>query len=440
MRPNTKVQTLDPKVGKWKIWDVFPGHVTDEPDPSHIEVLRVALMNDDPSHWNDWRAANPTTKPSLARIEFAMGRNPNGSPQGVDLSHLNLSDANLNGCRLGFATINNTNLRGAQLRETLINQSSITNSDLADADLTQASMSAIRCVNTNFADADLSRALLHSSKLFACIFDGADMENALLDGALVAGCSFRQCAMTSARVTGADMSGCNLTGADLSSAHFAHTNLRSANLSGARIYGVNCWDVTITNDTVQQDLIISLPGEPTISVDDIRVAQFLHLILNNENLRTVIDTVGQKAVLILGRFGDGGVEVLKGVASALRDNGYIPMLFDFSRPADKSWTDTIRTLAGLARFVIADLSGPSVPQELYATVPHIKIPFVPIIQSDHQVYSMFADLLEYDWVLRPVIKFDSVDALITDLPKFIIEPVELRIAERRGRLEEILGA
>ncbi len=116
------------------------------------------------------------------------------------------------------------------------------------------------------------------------------------------------------------------------------------------------------------------------------------------------------------------------------------MLFDFSRPADKSWTDTIRTLAGLARFVIADLSGPSVPQELYATVPHIKIPFVPIIQSDHQVYSMFADLLEYDWVLRPVIKFDSVDALITDLPKFIIEPVELRIAERRGRLEEILGA
>jgi len=117
--------------------------------------------------------------------------------------------------------------------------------------------------------------------------------------------------MTSARVTGADMSGCNLTGADLSSAHFAHTNLRSANLSGARIYGVNCWDVTITNDTVQQDLIISLPGEPTISVDDIRVAQFLHLILNNENLRTVIDTVGQKAVLILGRFGDGGVEVSK---------------------------------------------------------------------------------------------------------------------------------
>ena len=30
---------------------------------------------------------------------------------------------------------------------------------------------------------------------------------------------------------------------------------------------------------------------------------------------------------------------------------------------------------------------------------------------------MFADLLEYDWVLRPVIKFDSVGALITRLSR-----------------------
>ena len=56
----------------------------------------------------------------------------------------------------------------------------------------------------------------------------------------------------------------------------------------------------------------------------------------------------------------------------LREYGYLPMIFEFARPVDKTYTDTVRTLAGLARFVVVDLSGPSAPQELYATVPHQK--------------------------------------------------------------------
>ena len=45
--------------------------------------------------------------------------------------------------------------------------------------------------------------------------------------------------------------------------------------------------------------------------------------------------------------------------TALRQSGYLPMIFEFERPEDRNYTETVRTLAGLARFVVVDLSGPS---------------------------------------------------------------------------------
>ena len=39
-----------------------------------------------------------------------------------------------------------------------------------------------------------------------------------------------------------------------------------------------------------------------ITVDDLEVAQFIYLLLNRRKLRNVLTTLGEKAVLILGRF------------------------------------------------------------------------------------------------------------------------------------------
>ena len=57
------------------------------------------------------------------------------------------------------------------------------------------------------------------------------------------------------------------------------------------------------------------------------------------------------------------------------------------------------------------MSGPSVPQELQTTVPHYKIPFVPIIEARTTPHAMFTDLQEYPWVLAPV-EFTSQKHLI----------------------------
>ena len=49
-------------------------------------------------------------------------------------------------------------------------------------------------------------------------------------------------------------------------------------------------------------MIITKENEPEITVDNIEVAQFIYLMLNNQKVRDVIDTITFKAVLILGRF------------------------------------------------------------------------------------------------------------------------------------------
>lgn len=439
VKANTKTSVLDPERQVWKTWDVFPGRLDVEPDPEHIEVINTAFRGSGAEHWNDWREAHPTIRPNLAGAQFQAWKTPEGAA-GVDLSGFDLSGCLMDGCSLPFANLHKTNLAGAQLRECLFNQATIFESDFSGADMTQTSLTGLRCVSTRFIEADLSRTTLHASKILDSNFDRADLEGAEFDGAEMGSCTFIDSRLRSARFGASDLTGCDLRGADLSGAHFVKTNLRDTDISGSRVYAVNCWDSDVPEQTLQRGLIVTRPGEPTVSVDDMRMAQFVHLLLTNENLLTVIQTVGERAVLLLGRFGGGGLEVLQAVGDGLRDAGYLPMIFEFDRPEDRTYTDVIRTLAGLASFVVVDLSGPSVPQELYSNVPHLKIPFVPILEAGRQPYSMFVDLLEYDWVLEPIVEFETVDDLVDTLKEKVIDPAEERIAVRRRRLNDIYGA
>jgi hypothetical protein len=163
-----------------------------------------------------------------------------------------------------------------------------------------------------------------------------------------------------------------------------------------------------------------------LTVDDLEVAQFVYLLLNHKKLRNVLNAVTERGVLLLGRFGGGGLEVLQAVAARLREEKYLPIIFDFDRPQDRNFTETVKTLAGLSRFVIADLSGPSVPLELYATIPHFKILFIPILEAGRKPFSMAVDLLEYPWVVRPPVTFASTEELLSLIPSRVIAPAEAK--------------
>ena len=91
-------------------------------------------------------------------------------------------------------------------------------------------------------------------------------------------------------------------------------------------------------------MIITLANEPAITVDNIEVAQFVYLLLHNEKIRDVIDTIGKKGVLLLGRFTEGRMVVLERLRDKLRDLGYVPMVFNFDKPETKDFTETVRLL------------------------------------------------------------------------------------------------
>ena len=85
----------------------------------------------------------------------------------------------------------------------------------------------------------------------------------------------------------------------------------------------------------QKNLIISADDEPIITVDNIEFAQFIYLLLHNEKIRNVIDTIGEKGVLILGRFTEERKPVLDAIRDKLRELGFVPMMFDFEKPTQR---------------------------------------------------------------------------------------------------------
>jgi len=177
------------------------------------------------------------------------------------------------------------------------------------------------------------------------------------------------------------------------------------------------------------------------AVDNIKVAQFIYLLFTNKEIRDVIDTIGRKGVLLLGRFTGGRIAVLERLREELRKRGFVPMVFNFDKPEVKDFTETVRLLAGLSHFVIADITCPrSAPLELQATVPECMIPFVPILEKGEEPFAMFRDLWikHREWVFDPI-RYPSVDRLIEVLDTEIVRPAQARFADLLARKAEQQG-
>ena len=168
-----------------------------------------------------------------------------------------------------------------------------------------------------------------------------------------------------------------------------------------------------------------------ITVDDLEVAQFIYLLLNNVKIRKVIDTITSKVVLILGRFTPERKIVLDRLRDTLRSKNYSPVVFDFEKPASRDLTDTVRLLAGMARFVIADITdAKSIPQELMAIVPDMpSVPVQPLLLESQHEYGMFEHFRRYPWMLKEVL-YTTVDELVANLDALVLAPVEAALTVR----------
>ncbi|GLR90901.1 pentapeptide repeat-containing protein [Bradyrhizobium iriomotense] len=398
----------------------------------------LALLYKGVSAWNTWRKENVNIRPDLAR---------------ADLTGVVLPGANLRGVNFNATTLIRAELAGADLTGVDLDAADLTGANLSEADLCKAKLSGADLSGANLSKAKLSEATLRLARLCGANLCGADLSRtrmALADfrKADLRGANLSSADLFPANLDGADLRGANLNGADLREAHLVEaklngawletavlvdTDLSGADLTGCMIYGISAWGLKLEG-TKQQNLVIAPDDEPTITVDNIEVAQFIYLMLSNQKIRDVIDTITSKVVLILGRFTNERMDVLNALREELRKRDYLPILYDFDKPRARDTDETITLLARMARFVIADVSdAKSVLHELRAIVPDLpSVPVQPIILATQEEPGMF-DFYQRRPTFLTIHRYTDQKQLIADLADKVIRPAEIKVQEFRGR-------
>ncbi len=268
-------------------------------DQEHLGVLKQGVKT-----WNQWRKEHPDIHPNLVGAELS-----GADLRKADLSEANFTKADLSGVDFCDARFHNDTIPGGFLTGTDFCEANLSRANLAGTDLTHVNL-----LGTNLSDANLTNAR----------FSKAIIPNATLAGTLL-----RDVDLSGADLSVKDLAGADLSGANLAGATLVRTSFAKATLTNCRIYGIAAWDVRLEG-AIQNNLVITPEGEPIITVDNLKVAQFIYLLLNNAEIREVIETITSKVVLILGRFTPERKAVLDALRNELRKRNYSPVLFDFA--------------------------------------------------------------------------------------------------------------
>ena len=406
----------------------------------HVDILKQGV-----EAWNEWRKEHRNIKPNFGHADlsgaYLSGAYLSGANlydaylveaklSGTNLSGANLTDARLRGIDLSDINLAGANLNGADLYDTVLEEADLSDIDLAGANLSDANLYEANLIRANLNGANLSDAWLIRANFSDANLEGANLERADLEEANLERANLRDTDLEGANLSDANLHGADLTRANLERANLIDTNLTNTNLTGCQVFGISAWNVNLEG-AIQKDLVITDYQEPKLTVDNLEVAQFIYLLLNNSKIRDVINTITSKVVLILGRFTDERKLVLDALRDELRNYNLSPVVFDFDPSTKRDLTETISTLAHMSRFIIADLTdAKSIPQELQAIVPHLpSVPVQPILHVDAKEYSMFEHYERYPWVL-PIYRYQEIPSLLTSIKEHIIKPVEQKEHER----------
>ncbi len=396
----------------------------------HLDILSQGVKV-----WNAWRREHPEIRPDLSRANLSEA-----NLGGADLRKANLSgaslkeanlysaylqEANLKGANLNEADLNEAHLRRANLSRSHLRVTDLNGADLGETDLRKSDLREAFLFGTSLNKANLSEANLSGASLIRADLNRADLNAALLSGA----------SLFEAHMRGANLCLADLSDADLSNAILTGVTALDANFTGCRVHGISVWDTQL-DGAEQLGLIITPEGEPEITVDNLELAQFIYLLLNNQDIRQVIDTITSHVVLILGHFDGERKAILEMLKQELRAQKYSPVVLDFEEPSSQNFSETVRTLANMARFVLMDLTDlEDVLGEIVKVVPRCRVPMQPLLfLDDHQYkYDQFLDLRhKHSWVL-PLYRYQDSSNLLASFRERIIQPAEEKSEDLKQR-------
>jgi uncharacterized protein YjbI with pentapeptide repeats len=269
----------------------------------------------------------------------------------------------------------------------------------------------------NLSNVSVFGAFAEGLNLRNSVFEGAHFEEGDFSRANFSGTTFRNSKLNKTILTGATFDGATFVNCSLNRVNLVGASFRVKEITETVVYGIAAWDLQTSDDMKQSKLVIERTnelysglvhqGKVPMMVDDIELAQFIHYLSNHKKIRDVLNILNDRGVLLLGRFKNGGLERLYSMREWLQRKGYMPMIFDFARPDSLSLTETVITMAGLSKFVVADLSGSSVPAELQGIFSSIKGPLLTFGDP----YPLFGDIEDLTRVIA--IKDTRADLLTT---------------------------
>jgi hypothetical protein len=165
-------------------------------------------------------------------------------------------------------------------------------------------------------------------------------------------------------------------------ARLVASNVQRADLTGCRIYGAFTWNAKLQGAR-QLDIVVTPPGETTVTVDGLEVAQFVNLLLQHKQLRDMLDPAASQFGLIVGNFTAERRNILDGIRNILRSAGCIPVSLDFGTSAGRDISDSLSALVQISRLVVADFTNAgSVAQKLDQIVSGLRpVPVRALLQS-----------------------------------------------------------
>lgn len=404
-----------------------------------------SIINQGFQVWNNWVMANPNVSIVLKNENYS-----NFDFRRYNLSKAKFNNSNLFHTNFSHSVLNKALFCESYLRDAIFINTQLQKTNYIKADLCKALFQRSIGIAVNFQEANLSRVKMENSQMQKCNFMNADLRRAdmsnsdfsyssfyqaNLRGVNLKNTNLRKASFVMSNLTDADLSGANLEGANLQGAQLISANLDNANLDGCHIYGISAWGVSTVN-TIQTNLLLTRklitratrtsPADPVITIDNLEVAQFIYLLLTNSKIRTIIDTITSKVVLIIGRFTPERLFILNEIRHELRNKNYLPVLFDFENAKSRDFTETVSTLAHLSRFIIADLTeAKSIPQELSHIIPALpSVPIQPILHKSEIEYSMFEHFKNFPWVLKTISYKDADDLRNTTITQVIINAEE----------------
>ena len=375
--------------------------------------------------WNRWRGTQRFAPVDLTNADLA----------GWKLNDYSLIRADLTG-----ANLTRTQLEHAHLKDANLTGAVLTHANLEGANGRNATFDDVVAQDTNFEVSTLRGARFRRASLVRARFHRAYLREANLSGADLSSAWLRFATLDDASCQDTVFSG-----ADLRHAAMVSTDLRGATLIDVQVFGISAWSIQ-TDARTRQELIVAAgnAGSAPLRAHDLQTAQLLALMLDGSGVRRLLDSVTSKLVMILGSFSAEEKPALDAVRSALQARGYVAVTFDFERPSERDFAETVTTLAGLCRFVVADFTN---AKEVRAEVAQVhaqyrRVPIIPIAKAGVALPITMANVFSPD-ELDGLVRYTDIADLLTKVQPSIVEPAEersARIAASIARAEALLRA